>query len=131
TFESFPGLRRVLHEAIDSLAESGNRFALTSRYVARTLRLLRDHSARFEVIHMPALTTEDTGDILGPEAPPVGADSDAHDAEYLARTVQALADGRPVYVRALADELAALREHGGPGSADPISALVGLLAPEG
>jgi hypothetical protein len=131
TFESFPGLRRVLHDAIDGLAASGNRFVLTSRYVARTLRLLRDHSARFEVIHMPALTAEDTADILGPTAAPGGGDNDAHDADFLARTVQALADGRPAYVRALADELAALREHGGPGGGDAISALAGLLAPEG
>jgi hypothetical protein len=131
TFESFPGLRRVLHDAIDGLAASGNRFVLTSRYVARTLRLLRDHSARFEVIHMPALTAEDTSDILGPTAAPGGGDNDAHDADFLARTVQALADGRPVYVRALADELAALREHGGPGGGDAISALAGLLATDG
>ena len=131
TFESFPGLRRVLHDTIDGLAASGNRFVLTSRYVARTLRLLRDHSARFEVIHIPALTVEDTMDILGPTSAPGGGDNDAHDADYLARTVQALADGRPAYVRALADELAALREHGGPGGGDAISALAGLLAPEG
>jgi len=131
TFESFPGLRRVLHDCIDGLAASSNRFVLTSRYVARTLRLLRDQSARFEVIHMPALSAEDTSDILGPTAAPGGADSDAHDAEYLARTVLALADGRPTYVRALADELAVLREHGGPGSGDAISALAGLLASEG
>ena len=32
TFESFPGLRRVLHECVDALAASGNRFVLTSRY---------------------------------------------------------------------------------------------------
>ncbi len=131
TFESFPGLRRVLHEGIDGLASSHNRFVLTSRYVARTLRLLRDHSARFEVIHMPGLTVEDTIDILGPTAAPGGGDNDAHDADYLARTVQALADGRPAYVRALADELASLREHGGPGGGDAISALAGLLATEG
>ena len=131
TFESFPGLRRVLHDGIDGLASSQNRFVLTSRYVARTLRLLRDHSARFEVIHMPALTTEDTIDILGPTAAPGGGDNDAHDADYLARTVQALADGRPAYVGALADELAALREHGGPGGGDAISALAGLLATGG
>jgi hypothetical protein len=131
TFESFPGLRRVLHDCIDGLSASGNRFVLTSRYVARTLRLLRDRSARFEVIHMPALTAEDTGDILGPTAAPGGGDNDAHDADYLARTVQSLADGRPTYVRALADELAALREHGGPGGGDAISALAGLLAPDG
>jgi hypothetical protein len=131
TFESFPGLRRVLHESIDGLAASGNRFVLTSRYVARTLRLLRDHSARFEVIHMPPLSAEDTSDILGPTAAPAGGDNDLHDAEYLARTVQALTDGRPTYVRALADELAALREHGGPGGGDAISALAGLLAIDG
>jgi hypothetical protein len=131
TFESFPGLRRVLHDCVDGLAASSNRFVLTSRYVARTLRLLRDQSARFEVIHMPALSAEDTSDILGPTATPGAGDRDAHDADYLARTVLALTDGRPAYVRALADELAVLREHGGPGSGDAISALAGLLASDG
>ena len=124
TFESFPGLRRVLHDVIDGLSASGNRFVLTSRYVARSLRLLRDRSARFEVIHMPPLTAEDTLDILGPTAA-------GDEADYLARTVQSLADGRPAYVRALTDELATMREHGGPGSSDAISALAALLAPEG
>ncbi len=124
TFESFPGLRRAVHDAIDRFAASGNRFVLTSRYVARTLRLLRDHTARFEVIHMPALTAEDTLDMLGSGAAP----ENTRDAEYLARTVQALADGRPAYVRAIADELAAMRTAGG---GDPISALAALLAPEG
>jgi hypothetical protein len=132
TFESFPGLRRVLHDAIDGLAASGNRFVLTSRYVARALRLLRDRSPRFEVIHMPPLTVEDAVDILGPAPASSDAGRDAaHDAEYLARTVHALADGRPVYVRALADELTLMREHGGPGSGDAISALAALLAVDG
>ena len=126
TFESFPGLRRVLHDLLDSLMASGNRFVLTSRYVARTLRMLRDRSARFEVIHVPALTSEDTLDMLG-----LAAAHEPHDAEYLARTVQALADGRPTYVRALADELSTVRDHGGPGGNDPISALASLLAPNG
>jgi hypothetical protein len=132
TFESFPGLRRVLHDAIDGLAASGNRFVLTSRYVARALRLLRDQSARFEVIHIPPLGVEDTVDILGPAPASNDAGRDAaHDAEYLARTVHALADGRPAYVRALADELTLMREHGGAGSADAISALAALLAVDG
>ena len=130
TFESFPGLRRVLHEFIDSLASSGNRFVLTSRYAARTLRLLRDGSSRFEVIHVPPLTAEDTLDILGPSALP-----EPQDTEFVARTVQALTDGRPAYVHAVAEELAAMREHGrnpgGPGIDDPISALAALLAPGG
>ena len=132
TFESFPGLRRVLHDAIDGLASSGNRFVLTSRYVARALRLLRDRSARFEVIHMPPLGVEDTLDILGPAPASNDAGRDAaHDADYLARTVHALDDGRPAYVRALADELTLMREHGGPGSADAISALAALLGVDG
>jgi hypothetical protein len=124
TFESFPGLRRVLHDVIDGLTTSGNRFVLTSRYVARTLRLLRDRSARFEVIHMPSLTSEDTLDVLGLAGEP--------DSDDLARTVQSLTDGRPAYVRALADELSLMREHGGgPAVNDPIGALAALLAPEG
>ena len=138
TFESFPGLRRVLHDLVDGLSASGNRFVLTSRYVARTLRLLRDRSSRFEVIHMPALTAEDTLDMLGlvgdPPSNLANAGSDAHhDADFLARTVQALADGRPAYVRAMADELSLMREHGGGGPAvsDPIGALAALLGTDG
>ena len=125
TFESFPGLRRVLYDFVERIAASGNRFVLTSRYVARALRLLRDHSARFEVIQMPPLTIEDTLDILGPTG------GNTKDAEYLARTVLALADGRPSYVRAIAEELQTLREHGGPGSADAMSALAALLSIDG
>jgi hypothetical protein len=127
TFESFPGLRRVLHDLVNDLSASGNHFVLTSRYTFRTLRLLRDRSARFEVIHMPSLTAEDTLDIIGLGGGS-SAPQDAHEAEYVARTVQTLADGRPAYVRAIADELAAMREH---GSSDAISALAALLAPDG
>src|SRR5690349_478768 len=130
TFESFPGLRGVLHDLVDGLAGSSNRFVLSSRYVARAMRLLRDRSARFEVIHMPAMSPEDALDILGPTAGSGGA-NDAQDADLLARTVLGLSDGRPTYVRALADELATMREHGGPGSGDAISALAALLAPDG
>jgi hypothetical protein len=129
TFESFPGLRRALHDLIDSLADSPNRFVLTSRYTARALRLLRDRSARFEIVHMPAMAVEDTVEVLGLGG--ARPSIDPHDAEYTARTVQALADGRPAYVRAIADELARARERGGPGGADAISALVALLGTDG
>ena len=147
TFESFPGLRRVLHDLVDGLAASANRFVLTSRYMARTMRLLRDRTARFEIIQMPALTVEDTIELLGLSAAVRGRGSavsavgplnplsplsdEAHDAEYLARTVHAIADGRPAYVRALADELASHRERGDAGSRDPISTLAALMAPDG
>src|SRR5215831_9610400 len=134
TFESFPGLRRVLYELVDGLSASGNRFVLTSRYVARTLRLLRDKSARFEVIHMPSMTAEDTLDILARAAgKPIDASlGAAQDADYLARTVQALSEGRPAYVRALAEELAVMREQSsGPSAGDPIGALAALMSAEG
>jgi hypothetical protein len=130
TFESFPGLRRVLHEFVGQVAASGNRFALSSRYTARTIRLLRDASSRFELIHVPALTAEDTLDILGPLPIP-----DAQDADFVPRTVHALADGRPAYVVAIAEELVQMREHGRSADAsphdDPIGALAALLAPGG
>jgi hypothetical protein len=130
TFESFPGLRRVLHDLIDGLSSSANRFVLTSRYASRALRLLRDRSARFEVVHMPTLTTEDALDMLGLAGGPLpgAGGADRREADYLARTVQALGDGRPSYVRALATELASMREHGG---SDAVSALAALMSPEG
>jgi hypothetical protein len=138
TFESFPGLRRVLQEFVDGIASSGNRFVLTSRYAVRTLRLLRDRAARFEVIHMPPLTAEDTLDMLGAATGHHADHTDsaamsAQDAEYLARTVHALADGRPSYVRAVADELAAMHDQTGATRRipDPIGALAALLAPDG
>ena len=128
TFESFPGLRRVLHDLAEGLSATGNRFVLTSRYTARTLRLLRDRSARFEVIHMPPLTAEDTLDMIGLAGGSLSVQGGAHEAEYVARTVQALADGRPAYVRAIADELGAMREQGG---GDAVSALAALLGTDG
>src|SRR5712691_1762037 len=87
TFESFPGLRRVVHEFIDCISTSGNRFVLTSRFLVRTLRLLRDRTARVEVILLPGLSVEDTTDIIGPTAA-----SESLDSEYTARSVQALCD---------------------------------------
>ena len=47
TFESFPGLRHVLRDLLEALSGSPNRFVLTTRYVARAHRLLRDATARF------------------------------------------------------------------------------------
>jgi hypothetical protein len=98
---------------------------MTTRYVARAHRLLRDATARFEVMHIPPFQTTDVIDVL---APAFGgyehmATDDRH---YLGRAVQALTDGRAAYVKAIGD---AMRQRG--GTADPISALSSLLAPEG
>jgi hypothetical protein len=122
TFESFPGLRHVLRELLQALSESGNRFVLTSRYIARAHRLLRDGSARFEVVHLPTLSSSEVGAML----PPMG-EAATEDREFLSRTIQALADGRAAYVRAISEATAAMSERGG----DPISALTALLTSDG
>jgi hypothetical protein len=123
TFESFPGLRHVLREMLHALAESGKRFVLTSRYVTRAHRLLRDSHARFEVIHLPQLNAGEVTAML----PPMGGETAATDREFLGRTIQALADGRAAYVRALGDATGSISGRGG----DPISALTALLTGEG
>ncbi|MFN2444219.1 MAG: winged helix-turn-helix transcriptional regulator [Vicinamibacterales bacterium] len=122
TFESFPGLRHVLRELLQALAESGSRFVLTSRYVARAHRLLRDAPGGFEVIHLPPLSVPEVVAII----PPTG-DATAENRDFLGRTIQALADGRAAYVRALGDATAAMSGRGG----DPISALTALLTTDG
>jgi hypothetical protein len=125
TFESFPGLRRVLRELIDALAESPNRFVLTTRYVARAHRLLRDATARFEVMHQPPLTGLDVVDVLAPmfgNYERMATD----DRDHLGRTVAALTDGRAVYVKAIGDAM----DNSG-GVLDPISALTALVGNDG
>jgi hypothetical protein len=122
TFESFPGLRHVQRELLQALQDSGNRFVLTSRYVVRAHRLLRDASAHFEVIHLPALTAAEVNAML----PPTG-DPAAEDREFLSRTIQALADGRAAYVRALSEATMT----GSSRHSDPISALTALLTSDG
>jgi hypothetical protein len=122
TFESFPGLRHVLRDLLQGLADNGNRFVLTSRYVARAHRLLRDATARFEVIHLPPLTATEVAAML----PPMG-EAGREDRDFLSRTIQALADGRAAYVRAISEASAGIS--GRPG--DPISALTALLTSDG
>jgi hypothetical protein len=125
TFESFPGLRRVLRELVDALAESPNHFVLSTRYIARAHRLLRDATARFEVMHQPPLSPIDVTDALAPVFG--GYERMAtDDRDYLGRTVAALTDGRAVYVKAIGDAM----EHAG-GVPDPISALTALVGNDG
>lgn len=121
TFENFPGLRSVARELIEALAASPNRFVLTTRYVARAHRLLRDAPAQFEVIHVPPLTrTEVAAAAFGPEAGDLTSDR-----ADLVRAVHALADGRPRYVAPLLETTAAMQRHGG---GDAVSALVAQLS---
>ena len=121
TFESFPGLRGIQRELIDSLATSANRFVVSTRYTTRAHRLLRDAPERFEVIHVPALSPAEVS--LALRAQEVGHD-DAERIE-LGRMVHVLTDGRPAYVRAVAT---ALRSMDGASSGDPVSALASELS---
>ncbi len=133
TFESFPGLRSVLRDLVGALASSGNRFVLTSRYVARAHRLLRDAPSQFEIIHVAPLTAAEVRATL-PEASGTRSgpgsleeeDDRAHDE--FARLVQAIADGRPMYARMIAE---AALEMSPRGAADPVSALSALLGQGG
>jgi hypothetical protein len=134
TFESFPGLRSVLRDLVAALAASGNRFVLTSRYSARSLRVLRDAPPQFEIVHVAPLSAAEIRSTL-----PGGSDADRaasalREADYdrardeFARLVQALSEGRPVYARMIAEAATAMAPR---GAADPVSALAALLAPGG
>jgi hypothetical protein len=133
TFESFPGLRTVLRDLVNALTTSGNRFVLTSRYTARALRLLRDASPQFEVIHVAPLSAGEIRATLPATADGKGAvgafrvDEEDRARDDLARLVHALSDGRPAYARMIADTATATS----PRTADPVSALSALLAPGG
>src|SRR5688572_6105706 len=125
TFESFPGLRHVLRDLLEALSASPNRFVLTTRYVARAHRLLRDATSRFEVMHIPPLAATEIMDVLAPafngyEQTPTD------DRDYLMRLVLSLTDGRPAYVRAIGDMMGQMGR-----GAEPVSALTALLSPGG
>ena len=125
TFESFPGLRHVLRDLFDALATSNNRFVLTSRYVARAHKLLRDATARFEVMHVLPLTAGEVTDLLAPAfngydqvSPP--------ERDDLSRTIEALANGRASYAASIGEATARMA-----GTVDAVAALAALLSPSG
>jgi hypothetical protein len=122
TFENFPGLRYVLRELVQAVGDSPNRFVCSSRYVARAHRALRDAVSRFEVLHLPPLAVTDVAAMLPPGDPAAPLDRDD-----LAVSVQALADGRAAYVRAIGEATASMSQGGG----DPVSALTALLTSDG
>jgi hypothetical protein len=110
TFENFPRLRHVFHDLIVGLSGSTNRFVLTTRFITRGLRFVRDQPA-LEVIPLTPLTVDELRETIGPRA---------MDDEVLA-AVHALTEGHAGYAQALADQMQSL-------GADPISALAALLS---
>jgi hypothetical protein len=129
TFESFPGLRTALRELLKTLANSSNRFVLTTRYVSRAHRLLKDATSRFEVIHVPPLSSTEVRDLMlsidGGQA--MLRETDGSDS--LARSVYTLSDGRVGYAQAIGEALSRMVDAQGVG--DPVSALTLLLSPDG
>src|SRR5947207_1189257 len=129
TFESFPGLRTALRELLKSLAASPNRFILSTRYVARAHRLLRDATSRFEVIHVPPLSSSEVRDLMLSIDGGQTMLRDQPGADGLARAVHTLSDGRVGYAHAIGETLSRMVDAQGVG--DPISALTSLLSPDG
>jgi len=124
TFENFPGLRHVLRDLIARLSASPSGFVLASRFTSRMHRLLRDAPPRFEVVHVPPMSTAEVQafalrfDGGRPDGPASHAES-----------IAALTGGRAGYAHLLLEGLAAMAP-GGPAT-DPIAALAALFAPEG
>jgi hypothetical protein len=119
TFESFPGLRSVLRDLVGALAASPNRFVVTSRYIFRAQRLLRDAPAQFEIISVGPLSAAEAH---------AGIQTWLAGDEELSRSIHALAEGRAAYVQAIASATRTMRAT---GPADPVAALVALLVPGG
>ena len=129
TFESFPGLRTALRELLKTLANSQNRFILTTRYVARAHRHLRDATSRFEVIHVPPLTSVEVRDLMLSIDGGQTMLGDQAGADALARAVHALSDARVGYAHAIGETLSNMVDALGVG--DPVSALTSLFSADG
>ena len=129
TFESFPGLRTALRELLKMLASSPNRFVLTTRYISRAHRLMRDATSRFEVIHVPPLSSAEVRDLMLSLDGGRSVLRDDGSSESLARAVYTLSDGRVGYALAIGEATSHMVDAQGVG--DPISALTSLLSPDG
>ncbi|MEO5740150.1 MAG: hypothetical protein ABIS29_06100, partial [Vicinamibacterales bacterium] len=129
TFESFPGLRTALRELLKTLTNSSNRFILTTRYVSRAHRLLKEATSRFEVIHVPPLSATEVRDLMLSIDGGQAMLREAGGSDSLARSVYTLSDGRVGYAQAIGEALSRMVDAQGVG--DPVSALTQLLSPDG
>jgi hypothetical protein len=129
TFESFPRLRTALRELLQTLAGSANRFVLTTRYISRAHRFLRDATSRFEVIHVPPLSSAEVRDLMLSVDGGQVMVRESGGTDSLARSVFTLSDGRVGYAQAISESLSRMVDAQGVG--DPVSALTQLLSPDG
>ena len=122
-------MRTALRELLKTLATTSNRFVLTTRYISRAHRLLRDATSRFEVIHVPPLSSAEVRDIMMSIDGGQAMLRDDRSSEALARAVYTLSDGRVGYALAIGEALNRMVDAQGVG--DPVSALTSLLSPDG
>jgi hypothetical protein len=120
TFESFPGLRHVMRDTLAAIAASSNRFVLTTRYVARALRWLREAGARLEVIQVPPLDVIEIRDAVASH------ELADEESDFIARAIHGLTDGHPGHAQVLIDIVTQAQRH---GEADCTSALAQALQP--
>lgn len=125
TFESFPGLRTTLADLVGALVATPNRFVLATRFAARAARLADMAHGRLDVQAMPPLAVADVREALEQSPHRLAPGSTEHE---LARSVHALTEGSPGYVRTVLDAMSSMADQGG---ADPVGALVAGLAPGG
>jgi hypothetical protein len=124
TFESFPGLRQAVAEFLHAIDDSPNHFLLTTRYAARGQRAAQSAPLRrLRVLHVSPLEEADVAAALADQWAGCAADTDVAE---ISRMVLALTGGRPMYVAALAQQVADTASH---GTADPIGALAAQLVP--
>jgi hypothetical protein len=112
-----------MRDLLEVLTDSPNRFVLTTRYVSRGQRWLREATARFEVMPMPTLDPAAVQEAL---AASIDEQATPEDRDAVIAAAHALTTGRAAYVQAMADQLAEMGR-----GADPVSALTALLSPEG
>ena len=126
TFESFPGLRRALSEALAVLAASSNRFVLTSRYVTRAERALTNASPTYFVAPVQDVNCQAVQDMLA-ELRLASTPGEPVDAS-LADLVVRLSAGRASYAKAILETMATFD---GASAADPLAALAAALDTDG
>lgn len=126
TFESFPGLRGAMADLVAAIADSPNRFVMTTQFRARARRLASTAPGRLDVRDMPDLAVSEVQGLMAEALPGLRAGGRTDDD--VAAAVGALAAGLVGYAQMLVTEM---RPAGPSGIADPVSALAALLAPGG
>lgn len=124
TFESFPGLRDTIPELLAAVADSPNRFVLTTRFATRARRLVRSAPGRLVILEGLGVSPAVITGLLASEG------LAEHETDGLSTTavVHALTQGHAGYVREM---LTALSQMARDGIVDPVGAFASLLSRRG